>query len=248
MSSTHSRVIVIMLRRLNSINDLKTIDFGESVPKHSLILLYWFANTIEIDYVGNMRLNFEPGDYGSHIYHNIEGLLDTPPSQHCFYTIGNIYQHQYNLLPNYVVRPPIEYNGENSDRIIVRVKWNGRRQEKAIDQVFITQHLPENEGSAYDSRHTYQITPNLIGELRRFNVVDNQRQLLDLANQFNSRANGSQISCIKHKWPVTAGLGLLLFIVIEEKSSPLKLSFSCSCLIAILLCVFLALFYVLFLK
>ena len=54
---------------LNSINDLKKIPFGQSVPQHSLVLLHWFANTIEIDN-DLIELTFEPNheDYGTHHY------------------------------------------------------------------------------------------------------------------------------------------------------------------------------------
>lgn len=215
--------LVSSRRRLDSINDLKKINFGESVPKHSLLLLYWFANTIDVDDSDNMRLTFDVnrGDYGSHGYRNLEALLDPPPPGYDYYTIGNLYQDQFRLLPKYVVNPPREYAGNNCGRIIVRVKLqDGEQGEKTIDQVYITQHRSGHQGSSYDSRHTYRITPNLIRELRLFCVRENRLQLLHLKKQFKSRANDVQISCIKTKWPGYAGLGLLIFIAIEENSLP----------------------------
>lgn len=161
--------LVSSRQRLDSINDLKKINFGESVPKHSLLLLYWFANTIDIDDSDNMRLTFDVnrGEYGSHRYHNFEKILDPLPPGYSYYTIGNLYQDQFRLLPKYVVNPPREYAGNNRGRIIVRVKFqNWEQGGKTIDQVYITQHHSGHQGSSYDSRHTYLITPNLIRELR----------------------------------------------------------------------------------
>jgi len=61
-------------RKLKSISDLKNINFGQSVPKHSLLLLHWFANTVNIDENNVINLTFDPndGDYGSHYYGNFE--------------------------------------------------------------------------------------------------------------------------------------------------------------------------------
>ncbi|CAL8338363.1 unnamed protein product [Arctogadus glacialis] len=77
---------------LDSIDDLKKIPFGQSVPKHSLVLLHWFANTIEIDNNDAIELTFEPnhGDYGTHHYGNFERFLDPVPFGHRYYTLGNI--------------------------------------------------------------------------------------------------------------------------------------------------------------
>lgn len=218
--NAHSRGIFIMFERLNSISDLKKINFGESVPKHSLILLYWFANAIDIDDWDLIRLTFDENseDYGSHWYGNFEKLLDPLPSGYGYYTIGKLSQDQFRPLPNYVVNPPTEYAGDNRDRIIVRVQLQYRKQgAKTIDQVYITQHYPGHQVSSYDSRHTYRITPNLIRELQRFGGRAN---LSHLRQQFNSRASDSHISYINSQWPDNAGLGLLTFIVIKEKSMP----------------------------
>lgn len=208
-------------QRLDSISDLKKINFGESVPMHGLILLYWFANAIDIDDSDNMRLTFDVnrGDYGSHKYHNSETLLAPPPSGYHYYTIGNHYKDPYRLLPNYVVNPPREYAGDNRVRIIVRVQLQNREQAgNTTDQVYLTQHLSEDQGPSYDSDHTYRITPKLLRELRIFCVRENQLQLLQLRDQFNSSISDSQIRLTRSEWPGRAGLGLLIFIVTGEDS------------------------------
>uniref|UniRef100_A0AAQ4QVI4 Uncharacterized protein n=1 Tax=Gasterosteus aculeatus aculeatus TaxID=481459 RepID=A0AAQ4QVI4_GASAC len=111
---------------LDSINDLKEIDFGQSVPNHSLLLLYWFANAVEIDENDDISLTFDPDSraYGSHYYGNYEGLLDPLPrdKSYRYYTIGSLYQDSSMPLPPYVVRPLAGYVAGNRDRIIIRVR------------------------------------------------------------------------------------------------------------------------------
>ncbi|XP_037331595.2 uncharacterized protein LOC119220065 [Pungitius pungitius] len=200
---------------LDSMNDLKEIDFGQSVPKHSLLLLYWFANGVEIDENDDISLTFDPDSraYGSHYYGNYEGLLDPLPRDHSYryYTIGNLNQDSSMPLPPYVVRPLTGYPAGNRDRIIIRVREPDTAQPR-IDQVYITQHI-ENQGE-YDPDHTYSVTMNLLREIRRFSVGENQQQLLQLRNRFGSNAD---VSSIRNTWRELAGLGLLLFIVIKER-------------------------------
>ncbi|KAL6102825.1 uncharacterized protein ACO6RY_02353 [Pungitius sinensis] len=209
--------------KLKSITDLKKINFVQSVPKHSLLLLYWFANAVDIDNNNIVSLTFDPnaGDYGSHHYGNFEGLLDPLPRGNVYYTIGNLNQETSMPLPAYVVRPPAtEYFGRNRDRIIVRVRGQNTRglDLQRIDQVYITQHYDtsENLGTPYDPHHTYRITTNFMREIRQFFVGQNQQQLLQLGNDFGSNAD---VSSIRNTWGDLAGLGLLLFIVIHEKYS-----------------------------
>ncbi|XP_075942230.1 uncharacterized protein LOC142944912 [Anarhichas minor] len=210
-------------RDLDSIDDLKKINFGQSVPKHSLVLLYWFANTVDIDN-NVIWLTFDPNsrDYGSHHYRNSERLLDPLPqgNVHQDYTIGNLYQQTSMPLPDYVVRPPAtEYEGSNRDRIIIRVREQntGRRALQSIDQVYITQHIEHR--SDYDPDHTYRITTNLLRQIRELSAGENQQQLLQLRNNFGSNADDFQLRHIRNTWGGLAGLGLLLYIVIQEKSS-----------------------------
>ncbi|XP_075942219.1 uncharacterized protein LOC142944905 isoform X2 [Anarhichas minor] len=208
-------------RDLDSINALKKINFGQSVPKHSLVLLHWFANTVNIDNNYIISLTFDPngGDYGSHHYGNYEELLDPLPrgNVYRYYTIGNLNQQTSMPLPDYVVRPPAtEYVGRNRDRIIIRVREQntGRRALQRIDQVYITQHIEHQR--EYDPDNTYRITTNLLRQIREFSVGQNQQQLLQLRNNFGSNAD---VSHIRNTWGDLACLGLLLFIVIQEKSS-----------------------------
>uniref|UniRef100_A0A4W6C877 Uncharacterized protein n=1 Tax=Lates calcarifer TaxID=8187 RepID=A0A4W6C877_LATCA len=161
------------MRMLNSINDLKKINFGQSVPKHSLLLLHWFANVVDIDRNNDIRLTFNPdnGEYGSHHYSNYEGLLDQLPDGYQYYTVGNLNHENSELLPEYVAHPRSEYEGGNRDRIIFRIREADKGQQvlPRIDQVFITQHY-EYQQTDYDPNHTYEITTDLFTEIREFSV------------------------------------------------------------------------------
>lgn len=203
---------------LDSITDLKTINYGRSIPIHSLLLLYWFANRVDI--IDNViRLNFNPNThYGSHHYGNYDGLLDTLPHSYKYYTVGNLEEDSAQQLPDYVLNPQRGYEGNNLDRIVFSVYRHSTRQgtEQIINRVFITQHH-QHQGNYYDPNHTYEISPNLLREIRRFSSGD--RQLEHLRNSYGSNANYDQLVNIRNTWGNLAHLGLLLFIVAEEKKS-----------------------------
>ncbi|XP_042360368.1 uncharacterized protein LOC121956291 [Plectropomus leopardus] len=217
---------VSAVQRLESICALKKIDFDQSVPKHSLVLLYWFANTVDIDNNNVIRLTFNPnsGDYGSHQYGNYERVLDPLPRGNRYYTVGNLHRGTSVPLPHYVVNPPTEYVGTNRDRIIIRVSEQntGRRALQSIDQVYITQHYDtsEGQGTRYDPAHTYRVTINLLRQIREFSEGQNQQQLQYLRNLYRSNADDFLLRHIRNTWGDLAGLGLLLLIVIQEKYSP----------------------------
>ncbi|KAM7386758.1 hypothetical protein PAMA_009399 [Pampus argenteus] len=215
---------VSAVQKLKSINDLKRINFDQSVPKHSLVLLYWFANTVEIDNNNIILLTFDPNeDYGSHHYGNYERLLDPLPQgnvRYQYYTVGNLNRVTAEPLPDYVHHFQIDPNMErNMDRIIFRVRDNNARQQR-IDQVYITQHYGGNSGTRYDPDHTYQIAINLLIQISEFSVEGNQwNSLTVLRDRFRSNINDSQLLDLINKLQKFACLGLLLFIVTQEKYS-----------------------------
>ncbi|XP_019958463.2 uncharacterized protein [Paralichthys olivaceus] len=214
---------VSAVQKLKSINDLKKINFGQSVPKHTLLLLHWFANVVDINNNNIIRLTFDPDDedYGSHHYGNYEQLLDPLPHGYQYYTVGNLYEHRHEQLPDYVVNPQAEYAGRNMDRIIFRVRQQNRGRSMQTDQVYITQHYEtfEQQGTRYDPDHTYQVTTNLLRQIREFSEGTNQNTLWDLRDRYGSNADDSQLRHIRNTWGTLACLGLLLFIVIQEKHS-----------------------------
>lgn len=208
-------------RRLNSISDLRGINIGRSVPETSIALLYWFANTVEIDDNDHIWLTFEPtdGDYGSHYYGNFEGLLCPLPWGHQYYSVGNIYQDSPVELPHYVVNQTTEDMEENIARIIF--SYRGPNRSRRIDRVYLTQHYETSqyEGTQYDPQHTYEITSNLLREISQFSVGHNQRSLRHLRNQYARNTNNFHLNDIRNNWGSLAGLGLLLFIVIRREQS-----------------------------
>ncbi|XP_059894906.1 uncharacterized protein LOC132447908 [Gadus macrocephalus] len=214
---------------LNSINDLKKIPFGQSVPKHSLVLLHWFANTIEIDNNDAIELTFEPnnGDYGTHHYGNYERVLDPVPSGNQYFTLGNInhmINNNRNSLPSYVVGDLNHLLGrEELNR--ARIIFSHHILAHTTHQVFITQHyeVNQNRGSGYDPGHTYQITIDLLRELR---VLSSDRreqsELSEIGRNFGSAIDSDELSSIRNKFGQLACVGLLLFIVINERNLPCR--------------------------
>ncbi|XP_056434881.1 uncharacterized protein LOC130372750 [Gadus chalcogrammus] len=211
---------------LNSINDLKKIPFGQSVPKHSLVLLHWFASTIGFDNNDAIVLTFEPnhGDYGTHHYGNYERVLDQLPFGQRYYTLGNInpmINNNGNSLPSYFTGQINHLLGGeelNRARIIFALSYRN-----TIGQVFITQHYPvnQNQGTVYDPVHTYRITINLLRELRVFSVDRRQRsELSEIGGNIGSGINDHELSSVRNTWGQLACVGLLLFIVINERNTP----------------------------
>ncbi|XP_061893020.1 uncharacterized protein LOC133642682 isoform X1 [Entelurus aequoreus] len=221
---------VSAIKKLDSINDLKKVDFDRAVPKHTLILLHWFANEIDIDNNDVIQLTFDPNreEFGSHHYGNYEGMLNPLPQRNIryrYYTVGNLYHGQaMSELPDYVLHPERQYVGRNRDRIIFRVREHSTRGQASeiIDEVYITQHYDNsNEGTRYDPAHTYQITTNLLRQIREFSGEEGtSNSVRKLKEDFGSHINNSQIRSLIITWGDLACLGLLLFIILEEKYYP----------------------------
>ncbi|XP_067333387.1 uncharacterized protein [Channa argus] len=217
---------VSAVQKLDSINDLKKINFAQSVPKHSLLLLYWFADTVRIDNNNVIRLTFDPndGDYGTHYYGNFERVLDPLPQGYRYYTVGNLNHRSPVQFPPYVTHPGTEYDGRNRDRIIFRVRGQNLEHQDwpRIDRVYITQHYEtsERQGTRYEREHTYQVTTNLLRQIRAFSAEPNQwNSLSEVRDNFESNADDSKLQDIRNTWGHLACLGLLLYIVIQEKYS-----------------------------
>lgn len=203
---------VSAVRTLHSINDLKKIDFGQSVPVHSLLLLHWFANRVSMDNNNVISLTFNPNiDYGFHHYGNYERMLDPLPRGYRYYTGGNLLQRTSAQLPDYVLNTQRVLGAENRDRVIIRVL------NQRIDQVYITQHYPtlEQQGALYDPQHTYQISSGLLRQIREFSLSSNT-PLRDLRNRYESNIDHSYL---KHVWGSLACLGLFLYIVMEGRQT-----------------------------
>lgn len=173
----HLTCVAATLLMLNDLDDLKTIHFQQSVPRHGLPLLHWFANQVDIR-PHWIRLNFDPrADYGSHYYGNSDGLLPHRPPGYQYYTVGNLNTDGAVGFPDYVRYQQRDHDGYNRARIIFRV--NGQ----TIDRVYLTQHYGNNQGSSYDPHHTYEISAALLRELREVPRGDLSRFFRPIFNQ-----------------------------------------------------------------
>lgn len=201
---------------LDSIDDLQRIDFGRTVPLHSLLLLHWFANMVTMDNNGVMPLTFDPNtDYGFHHYSNYEQVLEPLPHGCRYYTVGNLRQVTASQLPDYVLNPRMGVEAENRDRIIIRVS------AQRIDQVYITQHYDtvQQAGAPYDPARTYQVSSELLRQIREFSLSDSNSPQLDIRNRYR---DNNYPSFIKNMWGNLACLGLFLYIVLGDKLSGLQ--------------------------
>ncbi|XP_056434882.1 uncharacterized protein LOC130372751 isoform X1 [Gadus chalcogrammus] len=213
---------------LNSINDLKKIPFGQSVPKQSLVLLHWFANTIELSNNNRLELNFDlnNGDYGAHHYGNYEGFLDQLPFGHRYITLGNIrtspmINNQRRSMPSYFTNELnhlLEAEELNRARIIFSLS-----SQNTIGQVYVTQHYQadQGQGTVYDPEHSYRITIDLLRELRVFRL-DRRQELSEIGGDFGSSIGNSELHFIRNTWGQLACVGLLLFIVINQRNVPCR--------------------------
>ncbi|CAL8386416.1 unnamed protein product [Gadus morhua 'NCC'] len=209
-----------------SINDLKKIPFGRSVPQHSLVLLHWFANTIELTNNNRLELNFDPdhGDYGAHPYRKFQGFLDPLPFAHRYFALGNI-----NPMMNNQRRP--SYFTNDLNRLLGREVLNRARiifsysSQDTVGQVFITQHYQANQdrGTGYDPVHTYRISINLLRELRVFPLDQRSHsELSEIGGHFGSSIVYDKLSSLRNTWGQLACVGLLLFIVINQRNVPCR--------------------------
>ncbi|XP_059894902.1 uncharacterized protein LOC132447907 isoform X1 [Gadus macrocephalus] len=213
---------------LNSINDLKDIPFGQSVPKHSLVLLHWFANTIELTNNNRLELNFDPdqGDYGAHHYVNVQGFLDPLPFRHRYFTLGNInplINNQRWSMPSYFTNDLNRLlRGEVLNRARIIFSYSS---QDTVGQVFITQHYQASQGlgTVYDPEHTYRISINLLRELRVFSLDrSEQSELSEIGGDFGSSIDYYELSSLRNTWGQLACVGLLLFIVINQRNVPCR--------------------------
>lgn len=155
-------------RRLNSVNELKNYHRGERAG--IIDLLHWFANIVRISN-NVIHLPFDPQcDYGSHHYGNYEDLLESPRGCQ-YYTVGNIRVDTSTPLPLYVQNSQSGTNGWNTARIIFSA--DNYRQ---IHRVFITRHYGSSEDTSYDHEWTFEVSIDLLQELRRQQRLDGQQR------------------------------------------------------------------------
>lgn len=218
-------------QELNSLNDLKKVLSGKSVPLHSLTLLHWFANDAYIINDTLVHLTFDlSGDFGSQHYSNNDGLLPSPPEGQYYYSVGNIHQTSgkacpiFKDFPEHVVFPKV-LEPANTERNRGRIIFSAitlNDGSKVVGQIYLTQHFKEedNQGSRYDTEHTFSITTDLLQQLRLFSFDNNLRSLQELRSLFDQDINDNMLNDLIDIWGRNhAPLGLLYLIVIPERSN-----------------------------
>lgn len=201
------------MEKIDSIVDLKKINFSQSVPKHSLLLLHWFANTVKIDDNG-IWLTFDPKrQYGSHSYGNQDGLL---PLGHRYYSVGDLNRDKHEF-PSYMYYELRENVGKNIDRIIFSINEHAvENGARSIEEVYLTQHnMNAHQMAAYDRGNTYLVSPNLLKQVRRFSEIELKQSLWILNSEFGSNATDFQLLDFYEQWSFPR-LGLLLFTVTQK--------------------------------
>lgn len=201
--------------RLNDITDLKSIQFGRSVPRHSLQLLHWFANQVDLNH--EILLGFDPNsDYGTHHYGNSDGLLPLPPFGHRYYTVGNLYVAGAQQLPDYVRHQQQDNDGYNRARIIFSA-YRG-----TINRVYLTQQYSTRQWSSYDPNHTHEISPYLLRELRQLSrdrldefYTDNYQMQSLRRNSAHHTFQGTDSILDIVKWAFILIVVMALFIIIN---------------------------------
>lgn len=158
------------MRTLNQLDHLKKSGFGRPRPRHSLKLLYWFANNcLHFNDNNRMfwRINLEEREYGFHLFDNRyeeNGAQLLPGVNHPYYELGNLRRSGTNRLPDYVREDHTDHHDEsNKDRIIVSV------DEEWFDKVYITEHRGQSD---YNPDTTYRITRGLLMIIRRLTLED----------------------------------------------------------------------------
>ncbi|KAA0722058.1 hypothetical protein E1301_Tti012132 [Triplophysa tibetana] len=167
-----------MVRILYNLSELRDSMFGQPPPRHGLRLLWWFANEcIQIDSAGFLIAMCDPvkGDFGFSPYYNGDRRLPFI-TKFPFHKVGNLNKRgcQPKQLPEYVTE---NYKGtsadRNTDRIIVSLSslWNSQER---FEGIYVTQH---SDQANFDQNHTYQISQDLIKDIKNLTLAEFLRQM-----------------------------------------------------------------------
>ncbi|KAJ8001085.1 hypothetical protein DPEC_G00187550 [Dallia pectoralis] len=161
------RSIVIEGRQLRTLADLSVSGFGRPVPRHGLMLLFWFANDcVDFDNHDNMQIQCYPerGDFGFHYFGNFEKILPilSRERNEKYFEVGNLNTESYpeaiDLLP-YVRQYYLSmryYHQCNRDRLIIRLN------KRKVTATYVTEHKDNGNRGEFDPEHTHLVSPDLI--------------------------------------------------------------------------------------
>ncbi|KAJ0069015.1 hypothetical protein NL108_015889 [Boleophthalmus pectinirostris] len=212
-------------KKLSSVDDLKSVYSEKYLPMHNLILLHWFANTVNINNNNVVHLTYDPSrDFGSHYYGNCDEMLAPVPQGYQYYTVGNLNPPNGNFPP-YVLYPQvIEYAwmGRNRDRIIVQAQTGGSHR---VSQMYLTKHFTKpSQCSRYDPNYTFELSTDLLQQLRLFSFTNNSQTLQQLRDHFEENIDDTQLNDLINIWgSAQARLGLLFLIVTPQRANMIGL-------------------------
>lgn len=197
---------------INIIRDLRTIQFGNSFPRHGHMLLHYITNSLDIDQNHRIRPRFLPwrGDLGFHRYNNYENIFPSinNPNAGAYYAVGNLNPNTYigaSQLPPYVTDNYYRYNtyndrDRNRDRIVIRMRLNAQ----VVEGMYITQHLPNS--NLYDPDQSFSVSVTLLREIQLMseNRVNSLSTFLyESGYVVNSRAFSARCILPPNQWGFT---------------------------------------------
>ncbi|XP_072526289.1 uncharacterized protein [Salminus brasiliensis] len=165
---------VTAIKTLKDIKDLKKDkNLVKEFPRHGLLLLHWFANTVTVDGRGAIWLNFDPGQgiYGlrcsrHEMLHPVNERRRPSQAEGWYYSLGDLSNGGSRMLPSYVTQDFHNSMGStqhrNMDRVLLKVQKNSPQK---VDKVYITQHF-EDRGQGAGPNTTYEISPKLILQIQ----------------------------------------------------------------------------------
>ncbi|XP_010900945.2 uncharacterized protein LOC105029331 [Esox lucius] len=171
------RPVVINGGQLRTLDDLYRSGFGRPLPRHGLMLLFWFANEcVNFDDHNNtwVRCQPEKGDFGFHHFGNFEEILPVlvRDGREKYFEVGNLNTENYpeaNDLQPYVRRyyelAPGNYRQSNKDRIIIKLN------QRKVKATYVTEHKDGNRGD-FDPEHTHLVSPDLIRDIQELELKE----------------------------------------------------------------------------
>ncbi|TSN95696.1 hypothetical protein Baya_9810 [Bagarius yarrelli] len=194
------------IHTLKNIKDLKnTTTSMKEFPRHGLMLLQWFANTVDIDSSGEMQLNFDPGQgsYGLHCYGNTDIGMPFDSSDSLYHSLGDLDRGSARMLPFYVTHDfhhSVESPEKNIDRVLLQVQKSNPRK---VEKVFMTEFHEE-----HNLDKTYEISVQLLRQIRALGTnmacnANDPRLDFSLCEFVSHQQKAAKVSMI---YPQTPGL------------------------------------------
>lgn len=200
------------IRTLKDIEDLKnTTTSMKEFPRHGLMLLHWFANSVEVGSSGEMRLGFDPGlgSYGTDCSRDTDRSVPLDSAERLHYSLGDLDRGSARMLPFYVTHDfhhSLESPQKNVDRVLIQVQKNNPTK---IEKVYLTEyHKNHSQGSRHDLEWTYEISAKLLTQIQALGTdivcdPDDPRLDFGLCEFLNQQQKAAKVLMI---YPKTPGL------------------------------------------